>query len=433
MGVSPKYKIVWYTGVAIVIANMVGTGAFTSLGFQIPEIQNTYAIILLWVLGGIFALAGAFSYAEVGTFINESGGEYVFLSKIIHPIVGYLSGWISISVGFAAPVALAAIAISEYASAIGIKVTYMGLAIILIISLIHSFNLRISAWFQNISTSLKISFIILFILAGLLVTGSGENAINLESSFGNEVWSAAFAISLIYVTYSYSGWNAAAYVVEEFRTPRRDLPKALIVGTLVVTILYTLLQLIFLMHAPYHELVNQVEVGAIAAGHMFSPRIADLFSGMISILLISSISAMIWVGPRVTAKMATDYQIWSFLKLAPSGIPVKAIWFQAVISILLILSGTFEQILIYCGILLNLSSALVVIGVFLIRFKYKNTSNYKSPVYPLWQILFLFLSIWMIVFAIQNKPLEILIGFVNILVGIVTYVINKKMERKHIT
>lgn len=428
MKLSPKYKIAWYTGVAIVIANMIGTGAFTSLGFQLPEIQNIYAIIFLWVLGGVFALAGAFSYAEVGTFINQSGGEYVFLSKIIHPLIGYLSGWISITVGFAAPVALASIAISEYASINGMKTTYLGVAIILIVSLVHSFNLRISSLFQNISTSIKIIFIILFILCGIFIIPTGENAINFSTSFTQEIWSAAFAISLIYVTYSYSGWNAAAYIVEEFKTPRKDLPKALIVGTIIVAILYTLLQIVFLKHAPYHELVNQVEVGAIAANHMLSPRIAGLFSGMISLLLVSSISAMIWVGPRVTAKMAEDYRIWSFLKLSHSGIPVKAIWFQAIVSLLLILSGTFEQILIYCGILLNLSSALVVIGVFVIRRQSLNQLKYRSPGYPFWQILFLLLSIWMITFAIANKPLETLIGFINILVGVGTYLINHKLE-----
>ncbi len=428
MKLSPKYKITWYTGVAIVIANMIGTGVFTSLGFQIPEIQNTYTIIFLWVLGGIFALAGAFSYAEVGTFINESGGEYVFLSKIIHPFVGYLSGWISISVGFAAPVALASIAISEYVPINGFKITYLSIAIILIISLVHSFNLKISALFQNISTSIKIIFIILFVVSGFLITSTGENAISFTTSFSQEIWSAAFAISLIYVTYSYSGWNAAAYIVEEFKSPIKDLPKALITGTIVVTILYTLLQIVFLRHAPYDELVNQIEVGSIAANHMFTPRIAGLFSGMISLLLISSISAMIWVGPRVVAKMAEDYRIWSFLKLSPSGIPVKAIWFQAIVSLVLILSGTFEQILIYCGILLNLSSALVVVAVFVIRRHSFHQLSYRSPGYPVWQIIFLLLSVWMIIFAITNKPLETLIGFINILLGIGTYLINHKIE-----
>lgn len=410
------------------MANMIGTGVFTSLGFQLPDIRNTAALLLLWVLGGLFALAGAFSYAEIGTAINRSGGEYTFLSKIYHPIIGYLSGWISITVGFAAPVALAAIAVSKYASQAGFRSAYLGALIVIAISVVHSFNLRVSAAFQNLSTVFKVVFILAFIAAGISIGAAPENAISYVTSAKAEFLSAAFAISLIYVTYAYSGWNAAAYITEEFRSSRTDLPRALIGGTVVVTVLYTLLQYVFLRHAPYEALVNQVEVGAIAASNMFPASVSALFSGIISLLLVSSISAMVWVGPRVTSKMSEDYRLWSFLRFNGNNIPVKAIWFQAAISIALLLTGTFEQILVYCGMLLNISSALVVLGVFVVRRRQQFSTVYRSPGFPLWQLFFLLMSLWMIVFAVLYKPLETLIGLSNLGVGVITYFINKRIS-----
>lgn len=413
---------------AIVIANMIGTGVFTSLGFQLSDITNTNTILMLWLIGGIIALAGAFSYAEIGTVIYKSGGEYTFLSKIYHPLIGYLAGWISLSVGFAAPIALAAIAISDYTGAIGWHIPYIEVAVIIIISLIHSFNLKLSSLFQNISTSIKILFIVCFIAAGLWISPANPNAISYISAMGSEVFSPAFAIALIFVTYSYTGWNAAAYITEEFESPRKDLPKALILGSFIVTLLYTILQYVFLKHAPYESLVGQVEIGAIVASYMLSPGWANIFSGMISLLLISSISAMVWVGPRVTEKMSEDYPLWSFLSVKHGSLPWKAIWFQAAISIALILTGTFEQILIYCGILLTLSSALVVLGVFYVRNDPTYTVQYRSPGYPIWQLLFLALSFWMIGFAIHSKPMETLFGLSNLGLGLFTYYLDKKLQ-----
>ncbi len=431
MSSKTQYKITWWTGAAIVIANMIGTGVFTSLGFQLPDIKNTTSILLLWLIGGLAALAGAFSYAEVGTVIGKSGGEYTFLSRIYHPVIGYLAGWISISVGFAAPVALAAIAITDYTDHMGISIPHLDIWIIILISMVHSFNLKISSWFQNISTSVKVLFIIVFVAIGLLLIGPSNSAIDYSTSVGTEIFTAAFAIALIFVSYSYTGWNAAAYITEEFRNPIKDLPKALIAGTVVVALLYTLLQFIFLKHAPYDALVGKVEVGAIAAGFMFEERWANLFSGMISLLLISSISAMIWVGPRVTGKMGDDYRLWRFLKAGRREIPMKAIWFQAVISIALILTGTFEQILIYCGILLTLSSAMVVFGVFIVRRNTDYPVAYRSPGYPFWQIIFLLLSLWMIVFAVSSRPEERLFGITNLALGLITYFINRQIEKNN--
>lgn len=422
-------KISAYTGMSIVVANMIGTGAFTSLGFQLEGITNTAVILALWVLGGLLALSGAFSYAEVGTVIKKSGGEFSFLSRIYHPVVGYLSGWISLTVGFAAPIALAAIAFTAYIPVPFHYPKIVAIVLIAFVTLAHSFSLKSSSVFQNIATLFKVLLIIVIILIGLLTPAGRENAVNFQVPYFNELFSTFFAVSLIYVSYSYSGWNAAAYITEEFRNPRRSLPFALIGGALVVTILYTLLQYVFLRHVPLSELAGTLEVGNVAVKYMLGSGMASLFGSAISLVLISSISAMVWVGPRVTATMAEECRLWHFFRHDQNEIPVRALWLQFLISSVLLISGTFEQIMVYCGILLSFSSMLVVAGTFVLRYreKDKELEGYRSPLFPFFQIFYIAVSVWMISFAFMNNPEESLLGLINVVVGLMTYWLDRKM------
>ncbi len=325
MSNNNKTRIGTLTGISIVVANMIGAGAFTSLGFQLESLSNTGVILSLWILGGIVGLSGTFSYAEIGTMIKKSGGEYTFLSRIYHPIVGYLSGWISLTVGFSAPIALSVIAFTKY---LPLDIEYpklIGITLIFIITFIHCFNLKSSSKFQNISTLLKVLFIICIIVIGVILPESENSSINFEQPYWTEIGSLAFAVSLIYVSYSYSGWNAAAYITEEFRNPQRSLPRALIGGTLLVTILYTLLQFILLKHVPYSELVGKLNVGSIGFEYMLGSTTAKIFSAGISILLISGISAMVWIGPRVTSNIAREHKLWSVFKAETNFIPQRAL------------------------------------------------------------------------------------------------------------
>jgi APA family basic amino acid/polyamine antiporter len=432
MSNTQKGKIGAYTGISIVVANMIGTGAFTSLGFQLEGLSNTAVILTLWILGGILALSGAFSYVEVGTVIKKSGGEYAFLSQIYHPVIGYLSGWISLTVGFAAPVALAVIAFTEY---LPVTVAYpkvMGIALIAAITFIHSFNLNSSSKFQNITTLLKVLLVVVIIIIGLLLPEGKENALNFNHTYIGEICSSFFAVGLIYISYSYSGWNAATYITEEFRSPRKALPIALIGGTLLVTVLYTLLQFVFLKHVPLTELTGKLNVGTIAVEYMLGDQPAKIFSAAISLLLISGISAMVWVGPRVTASIAKEHRLWSYFRSNSNGMPVKALWLQFSISAILLISGTFEQIMIYCGVLLSISSLLVVGGTFVLRVKNDNSfkERFKSPLFPLFQLFFITISIWMISFTFINNLSECLIGLSNLVIGLGTYFLSNVVKYK---
>ena len=423
-----KHKITTLTGIAIVVANMIGTGAFTSLGFQLKDLNNPSVVLTLWVLGGILALSGAFSYAEVGTVISKSGGEYAFLSKIYNPLIGYLSGWISLTVGFAAPIAF-----SEYFPFGNFNVKWMSIALVAVITLIHTRSLKLSAEFQNISTLLKVILIVIIISIGLVLPEHSGNEIITYKGYFTELTSTAFAIGLIYVSYSYSGWNAAAYITEEFENPLKSLPKALIGGTVLVTVLYTLLQYVFLKHVPVNDLAGQLNVGTIATKQMLGEKAGSFFGLAISLLLISGISAMVWVGPRVTLSIAKEHRLWSYFQTQENGIPKRALWLQFGISALLLLTGTFEQIMIYCGILLTASSLMTVLGVFKLRKQNQNQQikGFKSPLFPLFQIVFILLSVWMITYAFINNPFETILGMSNLLIGTGTYFWSKKLEKSN--
>lgn len=429
---NQSYKITTLTGLALVVANMIGTGVFTSLGFQLEDLQNPTTIIILWILGGIIALSGAFSYAEMGTHIQKSGGEYAFLSNLFHPLLGYISGWISITVGFAAPIALSAIAFVAYFPFFNLNPKWTSILLIGFITLIHTRSLTLSSKFQNISTFLKVALLITLILIGLSLYPSSRDVAPFVAIEFTEIISPAFAIALIYVSYSYSGWNAAAYIIEEIKNPKKSLPIALIGGTLIVTVLYTLLQYVFLKHVPIAELRGQLDVGTIAMNNMLGENHGKLFGLAISLLLVSGISAMVWVGSRVTSSIAKDHRFWQYFKVEKNNIPKKALWFQFVISALLIITGTFEQILIYCGILLTISSMATVFGVFKLRYLHSKNQvqGYKSPLFPIFQIVFITLSLWIIVYAFVNKPSETLLGFTNIFLGLITYLWSNKLNNK---
>ena len=420
-------KIGWKVAAALVIANMIGTGVFTSLGFQLVDIQNSWSIVMLWVLGGVMALIGALCYAEVGSAFPKSGGEYVFLSRLYHPFLGYLAGWVSLFVGFAAPVALAAMALGAYGSnVVDIPPKYLALGVLVVVACIHSFNLRASSRFQAWATWFKVLLIGFLIGAGMLM-GREATALDFSSEWTLEILTPSFAIAFVYVSYSYTGWNAAAYIIEEVDQPRINLPKALVQGTLLVMLLYVFMQLVFLKHGTLESLEGVLDVGHVFAENVFGTEGASLINLLIAFFLISSISAMVWVGPRVSMAMGEDYRLWGFLKRKNGhGIPVTAIWFQTVISMVYVITGTFESVLLYCGFILQLSSAMAVAGVFVLRKKGIAPDRFRSPRHPLLPIIFVLLSLWILAYLLADQPRESITGLLILAVGAVTYFLSKK-------
>lgn len=421
-----KQKIGWKTAAALVISSMIGTGVFTSLGFQLVDIQNTWSIVLIWVLGGVFALIGAFTYAELGTNFDESGGDYIFLSKLIHPLVGYVYAWTSLTVGFTAPIAISVMAMQSYLNPINPSLfnEWFGVGVILILAAVHSVSLGQSGKFHNISTSIKIGFILLLIILGFSYMPVQENAIDLSTSWQEEIFLPGFAVALLYVTYAYTGWNAAAYIVDEINDARRNLPKALIIGAALVTLLFILIQLVFLKHASVDQLSGKVEVAFIAFKNLFGAEKGNWVSYFIAIQLIATISGYMWTGSRITFAMAKDHSLWSKLAIKNSnGIPVRALWFQAIVAILLTLTGTFEQVLLYASFVLQLMGTLTVASIFWLKGR---KGAYKSPFKPVLQIAFVLFSIWILGYMLFERPRESAIGLLFVAAGIGTYFMSKR-------
>lgn len=430
------HKIEFNTAVSIVIANMIGTGVFTSLGFQVMGIQNPAAIIALWLIGGILALCGAFTYGEIGSTFPESGGEYNYLSKLYHPAVGFLSGWVSVTVGFAAPIAAASVALGSYISKIYTQINplFVAIAVIILITIIHSYTLKAGAAFQRVFTLVKIICIVMFVGFGCFHVPNHEISFNINQNTFSSIFSVSFASSLIYVTYAYSGWNAAAYISGEMIEPKKNLPRALLIGTLVVMIVYTALNAIFLYSVPISELKGVLEVGYLSANKIFGNQLGQFMSLVIAILLISTISAMILTGPRVMQSMGKNINGLSFFaNTNKNNVPYIAIIFQSTIALILVCTSSFESLINYVGFTLNIFTLLTVFGVFILRKRFKTQNNgYKTFLYPITPLLFIGILLWILINTFISKTTESVAGLGTVLAGLGIYYLTnrKKVARK---
>jgi APA family basic amino acid/polyamine antiporter len=428
-------KIGLMTAISYVIANMVGTGVFTSLGFQLAGgVTDIAAIMILWLLGGVIAFTGAQVYGELGSVMPRSGGEYHFLSELYHPSVGFMSGFFSMFVGFAAPIALAAMALGTYFSNVyaGINPKFIAAGVILLTTFVHGSSVRSGGAFQVVFTVIKIVLIIGFIVAGFFFAPEHQDiSIIPTSTTWTQLMSAGFAISLIYVYYSYSGWNASAYFVSELKNPSKNLPKSLIIGTLIVTVMYLLLNYVFVFVSPTTSLSGQLDVGAVAATDIFGIKGGVIMSGLISLLLISTISSMVFAGPRVIQVIGEDYPALGFMsKKRKNGVPLVAILVQTSISLILLFTSTFEQLLTYLGFVMNIFAFLTILGVFVHRRKFpKMERPYKTMGYPVVPIIFMLFVIWNMIYLFQYKTVETLIGLGTLVLSLGIYFIIKNVGR----
>ncbi len=433
MTADPRHKIALPTATSIVVANMVGTGVFTSLGFQVLDIETGFALLSLWLVGGVFALCGALSYAELAAALPRSGGEYHFLSRVFHPLLGFLAGWISLTVGFAAPIALAAMAFGSFFNRLlpAASPQWASIVLIVLVTLAHLRNLRLGSMFQNFFTLFKVLLVLAFAAAAWRMgTPTGIDFAPSAAAW-REIGGAPFAVSLLFVMYAYAGWNASTYIIGEVRDPARNVPRSLILGTTLVLLLYLALNWAFLHSTPITELQTQsdkVSVGHTVAIRIFGELGGRLMSGLLCIALVSSISSMIWVGPRVTMAMGEDFTL--FRRLAQknrAGIPIWAILLQTMITVVLILTATFDKVLIYTQIALTTSSLLTVVAVFWLRHHEPDLPRpYRTWGYPVTPLLFAAISLMTIVYTARAQPWESLAGLATVLLGIPLYLLSKQ-------
>ncbi len=405
---------------------MVGTGVFTSLGFQLLDIQSAPVIILLWVVGGVLSLCGALCYAELGAALPRSGGEYNFLGQIYHPAAGFVSGWVSTTIGFAAPTALAAITSATYLNAVfeDIPVVGAAVALVLLVGMIHLGSRAGSARFQLLFTGIKVLLILIFIFAAWWHVDQLQVLRWVpESADLALVTSGAFAIALIYVNYAYTGWNAATYLVGEVEGGARHLPQILLIGSGVVMALYVLLHLMFLSVAPMAAVAGKLEVGYVVAGFAFGDGGSNLVGLMLALLLVSTVSAMVIAGPRALQVIGQDFHALRFLAYENRhGVPASAIAFQTAVTLALVITSTFDTILVFASFTLALNTLLTVAGVWVLRRNQPDLSRpFKVPCYPWPMVIYVAITLWTLVFVVYERPVEALVGGGLIVAGWLFY------------
>jgi APA family basic amino acid/polyamine antiporter len=412
---------------AIVVADMVGVGVFTSLGFQVKDIPSGFSILLLWAVGGIVALCGVFSYSELGAMFPRSSGEYNFLGRAYHPAFGFVAGWVSATVGFAAPVALAAMAFGEYGKSVlpGVPPLALAIGIVWLVSIVQLTGVRHSSTFQLISTVLKVVLIVAFLIAGFVIGTPQPVSFTPDISDFAHVTSAPFAIGLVFVMYSFSGWNAATYIIGEMRMPQQNLPRALLTGTLIVLVLYVALNAVFLHTTPIDKLSGQLDVARIAGSYIFGELGGRIVGAMICIGLVSSISAMMWIGPRVMMTMGEDIpSLRVFARKSTSGAPAYAILFQLAVANLMLFTRSFEAVLDFIQFALLFCSFFTVLGVIKLRITQPDLPRpYRAWGYPITPVVFLLVTGFMMYYLLTERPLQSALGTLIMISGLVIYAV----------
>jgi APA family basic amino acid/polyamine antiporter len=431
----------------IVIANMIGAGIFTTSGLLMSDLKDPLVMLGLWAVGGIIALCGALSYGELGAAMPRAGGEYAFLSQLFHPLFGFLSGWVSFFAGFSAPIAASAIGFSEYltrafpgllrlshsgSSIEGIIIKKaLSILVILVFTLIHARGIKVGARVQNFLTLLKIALIVGLIILGFSL-GRGDlghfaQGGGFKFDFGG--WKTV-GLSLMWIMFAYSGWNASAYIGSEIKDPRKNLPRSLILGTGIVLALYLLLNAFYVYAVPPDKMAGVISIGGLAVGNLFGPSFERVLSVLIAVALFSSLSAFIILGPRVYYAMACDRCFFPFAAAVHPRyrVPAKSILLQGMMAALLVLFGTFDQILTYMGFSLGIFPILSVLGLFKLR--RDGTSVYRMPGFPVVPLLYVLAGGGILVLGFFERPVESSIALGMALIGVPFFYVFKSRGKK---
>lgn len=429
----------------MVVSNMIGTGIFTTTGFLAGDLGQPSLVLGIWVAGAVFALAGALCYSELGVNFPTSGGEYVYLRHAYGPVWGFLSGWVSFFAGFSAPIAAAALAFAGYLEFIfpslgqdtptlrwdmsgvtwSIGATQaIAAGLVLVLTLLNCVGIALVARVQNVLTSIKVIVIGAFVLLGFLVgEGSWQNLRVAAERTSTTPLVEQFAVSLFWVMFGYSGWNAATYVAEELREPHRTLPRALVVGTIAAAVMYLALNVVFIFGTPLETMKGEVAVGALAASRLFGPQVAGLFGAFMALAIVSTVNAMITIGPRVYYAMAKD---GAFLTVAArvsprSRVPVAAVMLQGACAMLMTFTS-FPQLVTYIGFSLTFFTVLAVTSVFV--FRRRPGWQRLAPVnaaFPLVPVSYLVVGVWMIYYGFMLRPAISAAAALTLVVGAAVY------------
>lgn len=418
----------------LVVANMIGAAVFTTSGYALADLGDRQYVMLAWGIGGLIAICGAISYGQLAQRISESGGEYLFLSRLIHPSVGFLAGWVSLLAGFTGAIAFSAIVFESYAIPDSIRPDWLrpgiiGIASIVFFGVLHSVVLKTGLWTQNLIVVLKLVLLGGFIAFAYLKFPAGWDGMQVQND-PVDFSIAALASTLVWISLSFSGFNAAVYVAEEVENPKQNVPRAMLLATLVVTLIYLTLNFIFVYGTIPSEIEGVKEVAAVASQAIGGNFLAILIRVIVSIALLSSVSSMIVAGPRVYAKMAAD---GVFPKLFNSTlrdqwtVPAVAIWLQVVLASVVVCFNTVRSLLDYLGFTLSVSAALTVACVLWSR-RSADTGS-KRFLYSVIALIYVVSTIGLAVLSVIGRPQQ-LIGFaITIASGLTIYLLLARSNR----
>ncbi|HMG21175.1 MAG TPA: APC family permease [Kofleriaceae bacterium] len=405
-------KLGMWSGVGIVIANMIGAGVLTAPGYMAMDLAPSY-ILLAWLVGGVAALSGARAYAAIAQAIPRSGGEYRYLSTLWHPMLGYLAGWTSLLVGFSQPVALDAQLVGYYAGTLGVGINWrvVTVAVIAGVTVLHAFDLRASRRGQNVLVAIKLTLVVGFVLAGLIAGHNQWPTWRPEAS-AHGLPLAPFFQSLVFIAFCYSGWNAAIYASEEFAEPRRDVPRAMLIGCSVVIALYLLVNWVFVVNlTPAHfgawigDDPQRITLGHVLMKDMVGLTGARIMSGFMIVALLSAASAMTMIGPRVYAAMARDGFLPAVFAGKDDRPPVWSVLLQGGIAVAVAMTTSFIKAIETVGTVLTLMAALTALGVFKLQLDRRQVAKPGAAALAA-AAIFVGLAGWMLYSAFANPLLN---------------------------
>ena len=422
---------------SVVVANMIGTGIFTTTGLMLARVESGWLVLLCWLVGGCVALCGALSYAELAAMMPRAGAEYVYLHDIYGPLPAFLTGWTSFFAGFSAPIAATGVACAAYLSAAGLLpdtwLAGRGTAIVIVavLTAIHYRGVRLGAWVQGVLTGVTLLLLGGLIMAGFAAGHGSWQFLEASSSFWAPGRPSQLGIAMLWVMFAYSGWNASAYIAEEVQQPARTLPRSLALGTLAVIVIYLLVNLLYFFAAPPAALSGVVAVGEVAAQRLFGARTGASLSALISLALLASLSACMFIGPRVYYAMARDTLFFRFAaRIHPRfETPALSIAAQGLCAVLMIASGTFEQLLTYIGFALGVFPWMAVAGLFLLRRREPTRERpYRVWGYPLVPAFYLVAMAWIWSVALLNRPGPSLMALATVAAGIPAYLLTVRRK-----
>ncbi|MDR3634977.1 MAG: amino acid permease [Isosphaeraceae bacterium] len=434
------------TATFVIVASMVGVGVLTTSGYTVYFVGSNLYMLGLWILGGVIAVCGALTLAELSAALPRTGGDYVYLYEAYGPLPAFLSGWVSFLIGFSAPSAAAAFGAAKYLTVplhldegTGLLVQRaLATIAVLAFALVHTSGRRQTAHVQGWITALKVTVLLMFVLAGLAVGaknyGHFRDPVPLTAGTG-----LAMLSSLVYVTYAYIGWNASSYLAGEVAEPQRRLPRAILLGTGLVTLLYLGLNTVYglalsaadvraIVNDPANTLKDKADavapIAQLAAQRLFGARWSDPFSVAVGLMLLSSLSAYVLTGPRVIYAMAHAGQFPAIAGhlTRRAGTPGVATLLQIAVALALLWTGSFDSIVVYASVGLSLFSILSMSSIYVLRWKQPNLPRpFRTPGYPATPAVYLVLTALLTWAAFDRKRTESLYALGSILAGIPVY------------